>query len=79
MWAYKVQIHRSLKVSGFSLAPTQAPPEPNSIVPKRTNLETDEYIASHMYALLERRKCATKLRKEADENVQLAQKVNNRE
>lgn len=72
-YAYNVQIYRSVKVSPFSLALTQTPPGRAAVIPKRTNLATDDDVAPPICVRLARIEHATDLRRESDKKLRLAQ------
>lgn len=59
MYAYELQVGRSIEVASFSLALMQTIRGPAIIASAHTNLAKDDDMASPMYALLELLKRAT--------------------
>lgn len=51
-YAYYVPVEISIKLLRFRLALTPTPPGPSTVIPKSTNLATDDDRASHTYTRL---------------------------
>lgn len=62
IYVYNIQVHRSIKKSPFSLTLTQATLGPTTVAPRRTNIATDDDMASTMFARMELIKSATDIR-----------------
>lgn len=69
MYTYYIHVHRSFKVSQFSLVFTRIPPGSAAAIPKRHFLASEDYAASQLYARLESIQYPTSSHNGADKNL----------